>query len=111
MRKWNSDIYRDNHLRLMRFHAVFSLIYLLIFLGGIFALEKSLKEGLLLLFVVGWPFFMHGLLSYGSFRKVELSRKASEVVFAILLVAFPIGTFLSMYLLLPATQWKDPEVE
>lgn len=55
------------------------------------------------------PVLLHLVLSYGSFRRFELSRKASEVVFALLLLAFPIGTLLSMFLFLPATGWKTPD--
>ncbi|TDR77867.1 hypothetical protein [Paludibacterium purpuratum] len=57
------------------------------------------------------PVFSHGLPAYGSYQKNEISRKVSEIIFALGLIGFPIGTFLSIYLFLPATQWKDPEAQ
>jgi len=56
-----------------------------------------------------WPALMHGALAHGSYRKIEISRKIPEFIFVIMLLAFPIGTFLSMYVCAPLTDWKDPE--
>ncbi len=63
------------------------------------------------LVVFSLPAVMHGVLSYGSYRKIEISRRISEFVFGFLLLVFPVGTFLSMYLLMPATQWRDPKAD
>ena len=55
------------------------------------------------------PFILlHGLLAVGAKKKIELSRKVSEIVFAIILLGFPIGTLLSMLYFLPKTTWKQP---
>jgi hypothetical protein len=52
------------------------------------------------------PIPIHLALAYGSYRRIDLSRKASEILFALMLLAFPIGTLLSMFLFLPATVWQ-----
>jgi hypothetical protein len=57
------------------------------------------------------PIVLHLLLALGSYKKIEFSRKVSEIVFALLLLAFPVGTLMSMYIFLPATTWKSPEIE
>jgi hypothetical protein len=54
-------------------------------------------------------FLIHLVLSYGSYERIELSRKASEIAFVLLMVVFPIGTLLSMFLFLPATMWQVPD--
>jgi len=61
--------------------------------------------------VFSLPVLMHGMLSYGCYKRSETSRKISVIVFALWLPVFPIGTFLAMYLCLPATQWKNPEAD
>jgi hypothetical protein len=52
------------------------------------------------------PVGVHSVLAYGSHKKIELSRKVSEFVFAMLILAFPVGTLLAMFLFLPATVWQ-----
>jgi len=114
MRKWESEIFRNNHLRLMKCHIGFCAFWFVIAVGGLvyFLLNsEGITAVIVVIFVVVYslPVLMHGLLSYGSYKKIEASRRISEFIFALLLLAFPIGTFLSMYLCLPTTQWKAPD--
>jgi hypothetical protein len=55
------------------------------------------------------PVSVHLLLAYGSHKRVELSRKVSEFIFATFIFAFPIGTVLAIFLFLPATTWEVPD--
>jgi hypothetical protein len=55
------------------------------------------------------PVALHSVLAYGSYKRIEFSRKVSEFVFAMLILAFPVGTLLAMFLFLPATVWQSPD--
>lgn len=111
MRKWDSEIFDNNHLRLMKCHVGLAIFYLCLSMAVIATFDNTERAASLFtaaaLFSI--PGFLHLLLSYGSFRRIELSRKTSEVVFALMLLAFPIGTFLAIFLFLPATEWKARE--
>lgn len=114
MQTWNSDIFQSNHLRLMKCHIGLLVLWLIVTFFGIAAQvfdPGSDSDGSDVAMVVFCALMavLHAALSYGSYKKIEVSRKASEFIFALTLLAFPIGTFLAMYLLLPATQWKEPE--
>lgn len=111
MRKWDIEIFNRNHLRLMRFHIGMAAFY-----GCICALVIALWDrtvstaSIALTFgCFALPALLHIALAYGSYKRIELSRKASEIVFALLIFAFPIGTFLSLFWFLPATVWKFPD--
>jgi hypothetical protein len=119
MRKWNSEIFKNNHLRLMKCHIGMAIFYFCLF--GFFTMfaQTERTESFVFVLVKGFYFLLiliHLALSYGSYRRIELSRKASEIVFALVLVTSPIGNFLStflfflsMYLFLPATMWQAPD--
>jgi hypothetical protein len=116
MRTYECDIFDDNHLLLMKCHIWFCILWLLLPIGGIANVFSSAENfhpvmAVISIVVFSLPALMHGLLAYGSYRKMEISRRISEFVFGFLLLAFPVGTFLSMYVCLPATQWKDPKAE
>lgn len=54
------------------------------------------------------PFIiLHTVLAVGAWRKSELSRKVSEIVFAIMCLGFPVGTFLALFFFLPRTVWEQ----
>jgi len=105
------EIFNNNHLRLMKYHIGLAIFYgcLFGFLGFLTAENNQTVTTASFALIIGFfslPALIHLLLSYGSYRRIELSRKASEIVFVLLFLAFPIGTLLSMYLFLPATVWK-----
>ncbi|MDR3159655.1 MAG: hypothetical protein LBU11_11780 [Zoogloeaceae bacterium] len=60
------------------------------------------------LFVFG---LIHAALAPACARRSEQARRISEFLFSVLILAFPIGTLLSIYLFLPATQWQVPAAE
>lgn len=98
----------------MKCHIGLLVLWLIITLFGIVALvldpgSDSDGSGFATVAFCALLAVLHAALSYGSYKKIEVSRKVSEFIFALTLLAFPIGTFLAMYLLLPATQWKEPE--
>jgi hypothetical protein len=107
MRKWNSEIYNDNHLRLMKCH-----IGMAVFYACLSGLLMAFDLRVWIFFAIGLFFpviLIHLVLSYGSYKRDEQSRKASEILFALMLLGFPVGTLLSMYFLLPATMWQAPD--
>lgn len=118
MKKWEST-FNNNHLRLMRVH-IGLMIFYFIFFGlvayflSVLPNENSEPVGFLknlMLIMVGYSplFVLHLLLAIGAKKKLELSRKISEIVFAIMVLAFPIGTILSLLYFLPRTIWKSKE--
>jgi hypothetical protein len=111
MRKWDSEIFGNNHIRLMKCHIGMATFYCCLF--GVLALIASGTDSTgsfaSAIAFLSLPVLLHLALAYGSFRRIEISRKVSEIVFALFLLAFPIGTFLSMFLFLPATTWKAPD--
>ncbi|MDR2625372.1 MAG: hypothetical protein LBC37_03490 [Zoogloeaceae bacterium] len=54
---------------------------------------------------------IHAALAPACVRRSEQARRISEFLFSVLILAFPIGTLLSIYLFLPATQWRAPAAE
>lgn len=105
MKTWKVDIYRSNHLRLMACHLVLGGLSL-----ALCATVALLQDAAALLLVALIPVLLHGLLACGSYRKVELSRQASVVVFVLLAItAIPVGTLLALFVLLPCTQWETPQ--
>jgi phosphatidylserine synthase len=110
MRKWDGAIFKNNHLRLMMWHIFFALFWFLIPVVVMIKIQSKGSAGMLIPIAISFlPTLMHGVLSYGSYKKIEISRKISEFIFGMMLLAFPVGTFLSMYLILPTLQWKNPE--
>lgn len=104
MEKWNVDIYKNNNFQLMIYHIIFSVLSLMIGLLILSLIPKSIYG----FTILGWS-VVHAILAYGTINKYELSRKASEFIFGLWALAFPVGTILSIYLILPTTQWAKPE--
>jgi phosphatidylserine synthase len=99
----NSEIFNNNHLRLMKRHIAVLIFYALLG-AGIMSLMKSDKR-VFLLIMFGLPVLIHSVLAYGSYKKNEISRQISVVVFVILAIGLmPIGTFVFIFIFLPATQ-------
>ena len=111
MRKWDSVIFKNNHLRLMMWHIFFAFFWLFIPIIAMVKIKnKGSVGGMLIPIIISFlPTLIHGALSYGSYKKIEISRKISEFIFGMMLLAFPVGTFLSMCFILPTLQWKNPE--
>lgn len=90
----------------MKCHISLAIIYLLI--GGAIASHSDRLTGFLTLF--GTPTLIHSILAYGSYRKVELSRKLSVFMFVLLAIGTPpVGTIVAIFWLLPTTIWAVPE--
>jgi len=104
----NSLIYKNNHIKLMRFHIVLALLYF--FLCSLFVwLSFADKDTSIWLPVFcGGAICAHLLLAYGSKNRLESSRKVSELIGVLLMLGFPVGTFLG-YFFLQCTIWHDPE--
>jgi hypothetical protein len=111
MKKWDTAVYRNNNIRLMWYHVGFFVLWLAValWLAGLRSGEQADAKTLLGLLLFSAPLVLHAVLGYGSLKRMELSRKVSEWVFALLVLAFPIGTFLSIYFFLPATMWEAQE--
>lgn len=112
MKKWETT-YNDNHLRLMRVHIGFMVFYILLACLYTFFAYSSTNMTVAQLLIACLLFFLpliilHTSLAIGAKNKLEISRKLSEIVFAFLLLAFPIGTIFSMLYFLPKTTWKMP---
>lgn len=91
----------------MKFHIAVVILYLILWGSVATAVTDGWPPLLLLpgVFVV-----LHLLLAYGSYRKVELSRKVSVWVFVMLAIGTaPVGMLLAAFFFLPATQWKIPQ--
>jgi hypothetical protein len=108
VRKWDSEILENNHIRLMKCHLGVVAFYLAAFSLLVWWEETGVGR-LIISVVFAVPVSVHLLLAYGSYKRVELSRKVSEFIFATLILAFPIGTVLAMFLFLPATTWEAPD--
>lgn len=106
MNKLEAEVFRGNDKRLMKFHVGFLIFYLLIATLVFFVFKVSLK----VFYLVGFPVLLHLFLAYGSYKRSELSRKISVVVFVLLAITtIPIGTVLAIFVFLPATQWESPQ--
>ncbi|STZ64002.1 Uncharacterised protein [Moraxella lacunata] len=118
MKQWEST-FNNNHLRLMRVHIGLMIFYAVFFLFCSYFLynlrmDRVIEISFLRVFtsvmLLYIPFFaFHLLLAIGAKRKSEMSRKISEIVFAIMLLGFPVGTILSAFYFLPKTIWKSKE--
>ena len=113
MKTWHTT-YRDNHLRLKRVHIGCTIFYALFMPPTLLVLLMSIPINsfltlLLMVILCTFPIGLHALLAYGAAQKYEWSRKASEIVFAMMLLGFPIGTWLAIYFFLPRTQWQAPD--
>lgn len=108
------DVYRNNNVKLAASHVFMVLIYIAIILA-FYLLDRiygGFADGMKYILTVFLSFSaFHGALAIGAYLKIELSRRVSEFVFAIMLLGFPVGTFLAIYLFLPACVWVAPDVE
>jgi len=108
MKTWEAPIYRENDIRLMKCHIAVVILYLIF--GAVIATVITPNDWPLLLLMPGVFVYLHLLLAYGSYRKVELSRKASVVVFLMLAIGtIPVGPLLAVFIFMPATQWQIPK--
>lgn len=111
MKKWETT-FNNNHLRLMQVHIGFVVFYIIlailyVFFAYSFGAHVTFEKLILTCMLFFSPFILlHWLLAVGAKNKVEISLKVSEIVFAFLLLVFPIGTILSMLYFLPKTTWK-----
>lgn len=104
MTTWESEIYNNNHNRLKRLHWWLSGFYCFIFFIIIIFMKKIsffLSLTILMMFII------HVILAIGSGKKLESSRKASEIIGALMLLGFPIGTLVG-YFLVQRTLWVEP---
>lgn len=108
MKTWEAPIYRENNLRLMKYHIAVAILYLIF--GVFIATLLTRNEWPLLLLIPGVFVYLHLLLAYGCYRKLELSRKASVAVFLLLAIGtIPVGPLLVIFIFMPATQWQIPK--
>lgn len=109
MQKWDSEIFANNHIRLMKCHIGMAIFYccLCFLVTSLSYRTVSTASFAVNIVFFSLPAFLHLALSYGSYKRIEVSRKASEIVFALMILAFPIGTLLSMLLFLPATTYPE----
>lgn len=95
------------HIGFVVFYLVLALLY--IFFLYYFSNDMQVSTIIFTCMVFFLPLILlHVSLMIGAKNKIEISRKISEIVFAFLLLAFPIGTILSMLYFLPKTVWKMP---
>lgn len=96
------------HIGFVAFYAILALSYAIF--GYSFGVDETFLKLILFCVLFFSPMILlHTLLAIGAKNKVEISRKISEIVFAFLFLAFPIGTILSMLYFLPKTTWKMPD--
>ncbi len=109
MRAWPLPVYNNNHIKLMAFHIGLTAFYLIL-LYVAFDAAFTDNKGSVALAAVWCACFviLHLSLAYGSLFRLELSRKASELVGGLLLLGFPIGT-IAGYFFLQYTLWQQPE--
>ena len=106
-----TETFGNNPWLLAKCHVGVAITYIaLSLLCLVFFPEASIKAKTILagLFVFG---LIHAALAPACARRREQARRISEFLFAVLILAFPIGTLLSIYLFLPATQWRAPAAE
>ncbi len=111
MTTWHTT-YRDNHLRLKRVHIGWTIFYTLFLLLTLLLMQKNAGNApaqFVIMVFFAFPICLHALLAYCAAQKYEWSRKVSEIVFAIMLLGFPIGTWLALYFFLPKTRWQIPD--
>ncbi|MDR1648495.1 MAG: hypothetical protein LBR88_10790 [Zoogloeaceae bacterium] len=111
----------NNPRLLAKCHVGVALTYLILSILGILdsiqSEEASIQSAdiniqviivLAVFFVLG---LIHAALAPACARRSERARRISEFLFSALILAFPVGTLLSIYLFLPATQWQAPATE
>lgn len=104
----SSLIYKNNHVKLMRFHIVLALVYFFLCLLFVWLNFFDKDSSIWMPLFCGGAVCVHLLLAEGSKNRLESSRKASEFIGVLLMFGFPVGTFLG-YFFLQCTIWHDPE--
>lgn len=115
LKEWEDEFYNNNHIRASNRHIALLLwnIFLTVIFVAIVTTETSNTEKTIydyaVIILLASPFLiLHVLLAIGCRRKLILARKGSKIVFALILLGFPVGTFLAMFSFLPTTIWKEP---
>ncbi len=113
-----STTYKNNHIKLMRFHIILGIMYLCLavlitlLMNTEHYLNSPPSGGKDKIFIIAVVIYLliavHVVLSIGCGKKLEWSRKTSEIVGVMMLFGIPIGTILG-YLLLQRTLWEAPE--
>jgi hypothetical protein len=102
MKRWEGEVFQNNHLQLMRCHLGCGIFWAL--MGGVFfRLSPEWLVALFLLLTLG-----HFYLAWASWEKSSTARRVSEFLFAAYIMLFPIGTLLAFLVFLPAADWKAP---
>ncbi|MDR0736593.1 MAG: hypothetical protein LBF51_07165 [Zoogloeaceae bacterium] len=106
-----AETFGNNPLLLAKCHVGVAVTYVALSVFGlVFFPEASIRAKTILagLFVFG---LIHAALAPACAKRNEQARRISEFLFSALILAFPIGTLLSIYLFLPATQWQSSATE
>jgi hypothetical protein len=107
----SAETCNNNPLLLAKCHIGVALTFIaLCVLGFVFFPETSLKVKAIPAGLFAFA-LIHAALASACVRRNEQARKISEFLFSVLILFFPIGTLLSIYLFLPATQWQCPAAE
>ena len=70
----------------------------------------ALGDTAIVMAVVGFPAALHGLIWRGASRRSGWARGASKAVGVLMLLGFPIGTLIGVYLLRNASKpWAAPK--
>jgi hypothetical protein len=107
----SAEPYDSNPRLLAKCHIGVAVTFIVLSVSGFILFpEASVKSKAILagLFALG---LIHAALAPTCDRRNELARRISELLFSALILAFPVGTLLSIYLFLPATQWQRPAPE
>jgi hypothetical protein len=107
----NAEPYDGNPRLLAKCHIGVAATFIALSIAGfLFFPEADVKIRVILagLFAFG---LIHAALAPACDKRDEQARRISEFLFSVLILAFPVGTLLSIYLFLPATQWRRPEAE
>lgn len=118
MKKYE-NVFNDNHLRLMRVH-IGLIVFYFVFFGllsyglSLLTINEAEQRSIMQIFlkmIYGFSplFVLHLVLAMGAKKKLEVSRRLSEIVFVIMFLAFPVGTILSALYFLPKTVWVKKE--
>lgn len=98
----------QNHITLSRLHLVLAAAYAILFgLQFLFSLSTLTESGKIAvnILTIAMP-MLHISLAWGSKNKSEIARKISPIVGILMLIGFPIGTILGLYLI-RFSDWKS----
>jgi len=101
----------ESHEKVARTHLMLSLIYgvgFIIYLLIFFRYGVSVERGGLIIFAsffLGALFALHLIISKGARNKKEWAKYTSIIIAVIMLIGFPIGTIIGIYLLHYCRSW------